>query len=73
MSVHAEDNLGGMYLSSFGGSTGHRDYQELALRFAPRLDPLASAVKLTFTGAREQIAAELALVPAAKPETRQSR
>jgi hypothetical protein len=63
MSVHAEDNLGGMYLSTFGGSTGHSDYEELALRFLPRLDPLAHALKLTFAGAADQIAVEVRLPP----------
>ena len=69
MSVHAEDNLGGMYLSLFGGSTGHRDYEELALRFRPRLDPLAQALKLTFTGTSEQVAMSLDLAPATKSQT----
>jgi len=69
MSVRAEDNLGGMYLSLFGGSTGHGDYEELALRFRPRLDPRARAVKLMFAGARDQVAVDLDLFPAAKPET----
>jgi hypothetical protein len=59
MSVHAEDNLGGMYLSNFGGSTSHDDCDELILRFLPRLDPLAGALKLTFTGTGEQVAVEL--------------
>jgi hypothetical protein len=58
MSVQAEDDLGGMYLSNFGGSTGG-DYDELILRFLPRLDPLAGALKLTFTGTGEQVAVEL--------------
>ena len=73
MSVHAEDDLGGMYLSSFGGSTGHGDYEELALRFRPRLDPLASTLKLTFTRQSQQVTAELALVPAVKPEKGRAR
>jgi hypothetical protein len=70
MSVQAEDNLGGMYLSDFGGSTGHDDYEEVTLRFLPRLDPLAGALKLTFTGRTgEQVAVELPrLTPAAESE-----
>ena len=73
LSVQAEDNLGGMYLSGFGGSTGHGDYEELVLRFRPRLDPLASALKLTFTGESQQVTAELALVPAVKPANGRTR
>ncbi len=63
MSVQAEDNLGGGYLSIFGGSTGHSDYEELSLRFRPRLDPLAQALKLTFTGKSEQVSVILDLGP----------
>lgn len=74
MSVHAEDNLGGMYVTFTGsGGFGHRDWQELVLRFRPRLDPLARALKLTFTAAGEHAAAELRLSPAAKPELQRSR
>jgi hypothetical protein len=63
VSVHAEDDRGGMYLSTFDGSTGPwpRGYEELALRFRPRLDPLAQALTLTFRGAREEIAVHLRL------------
>jgi hypothetical protein len=63
MSVRAEDDLGGMYLSNFAGSTGHDNYEELALRFLPRLDPRASLLKLTFTAARQQVTAEISLAP----------
>jgi hypothetical protein len=66
MSVHAEDNLGGRYLSTFDGSTGHGDHDELALRFRPRLDPLARSLKLTFTGGDDQVAVQVRLAPAAK-------
>jgi hypothetical protein len=59
MSVHAADDLGGMYLTEFGGSTGHGDYEEVTLRFLPRLDPLARALKLTFTATGKQVALEL--------------
>ncbi len=68
MSVDAEDNLGGMYLSIFDGSTGHGDHEELTLRFLPRLDTHARALKLTFTGRGEQVAVELHLAPAAKSD-----
>jgi len=65
VSVHAEDDLGGTYVSTFGGSTRHRDHEELALRFLSRLDPLARALKLTCRGASEEVAVDLGLVPAA--------
>lgn len=61
MSVAAEDDLGGMYLSQFGGSHGHGDHEELTLRFLPRLDPLARGLSLTFRGAGEQVTLELQL------------
>jgi hypothetical protein len=64
LSVQAEDDRGGMYLHSFGGSNGRLGYEELALRFQPRLDPLARALTLTFTGASQQDAVELELKPA---------
>jgi len=67
VSVHAEDDRAGMYLSIFGGSTGHRGHEELALRFLPRLDPLARALKLTCRGASEEVVVDLGLVPAAAP------
>lgn len=73
LAVDAEDNLGGRYVSHFGGGTGDGDHTEFALGFRPRLDPLASAVKLTFTGAREQVAAEIVLAPAASPQAGRSR
>ena len=61
MSVHAEDNLGGLYLSEFDGSTGNGDHEELVLRFLPRLDPLARTLTLTFTHRAEQVSIELQL------------
>jgi len=73
MIVQAEDDLGGMYVSVFWGSTFHGDHEELALRFVPRLDPLADILKLTFTGASEQVAVELAIAPAVKPTKRRTR
>lgn len=59
MYVHAEDGLGGMYLSQFDGSSGHGDHEELTLRFLPRLNPLARALTLTFRHAGEQATIEL--------------
>jgi hypothetical protein len=61
VSVHAEDDRGGTYLSIFGGSTGHRDHEELTLEFLPRLDPAARALKVTCRGAQEEVSAELGL------------
>jgi hypothetical protein len=60
-SVHAEDNLAGMYLSQFGGSTGHGDHEQLTLKFLPRLNPLARALTLTFSGTPERATLELRL------------
>jgi hypothetical protein len=71
VTVHAEDDRGGTYLSTFDGSTGHPgqdgkvSHEELALRFRPRLDPLARAVRLTFRGANEEVLVDLRLEPAA--------
>ena len=61
MLVRAEDDLGGLYLSQFGGSTGDGDHEELVLRFLPRLNPLARALTLTFTRAAQQATIELRL------------
>jgi hypothetical protein len=60
-SVRAEDNLGGLYLSQFGGSASHGGGEELSLKFRPRLNPLARALTLTFSGTPEQVALELRL------------
>jgi hypothetical protein len=75
VSVHAEDDRGGTYVNTFGGSTGPwpRGYEELALRFLPRLDPLARALKLTCRGANEEVVVDLGLAPAAAPQPSQSR
>jgi hypothetical protein len=72
VSVHAEDDRAGTYLSIFDGSTGHRGNEELALRFVPRLDPLARALKLTCRGASEEVVVDLRLVPAAAPQPNNS-
>ena len=50
-----------------GRSTGHRGHEELALRFLPRLDPAARTLKLTCTGAGEEVVVDLGLVPAPGP------
>jgi hypothetical protein len=61
LSVQAEDDLGGRYLSQFGGSTGDREHEELAVTFLPRLNPLARALTLTFSHAGEQLTVGLDL------------
>jgi hypothetical protein len=55
-SVNAEDDLGGGYVSSFGGGTGYPDHEELALDFLPPLNPRARRLTLTFRAAEEQVA-----------------
>jgi hypothetical protein len=65
LSVNAEDNLGGRYHSHNEGGTSRGDHTEFTLGFRPRLDPLASELKLTFSGAGEQVTAEIDLTPAA--------
>lgn len=55
ISVSAEDDRGGSYVSIFGGSTGCEDHEELALRFQPPLDPLARVLNLTLRGATEEV------------------
>jgi len=50
-----------------GSSSGRDDYEDVAVRFLPRLDPLARTVKLIFSGTGEQIALDLRLEPAARP------
>jgi hypothetical protein len=54
-SVNAEDDLGGGYVSSFGGSTGRPDQEELVLQFLPRVNPLARRLTLRFRAAGEQV------------------
>lgn len=62
VSVSAEDDLGGTYISQLGGSRHIRrrgrerlDHEEQVLRFHPRRDPLAGVLHLTFRGAAEEI------------------
>jgi hypothetical protein len=61
VSVLAGDDRRNSYLSVFGGSTGAPQYEELALQFLPRLDPLARSLTLTFQGTREQLTVDLRL------------
>jgi hypothetical protein len=59
--VRAEDDLGGLYVNQFDGGSGHGGREELAMRFMPRLNPLARTLTLTFTHAAEQATIELQL------------
>lgn len=56
VSVYAEDDLGGGYVSRFGGSSGQGDHVEVTLTFLPRLDPLARRLTLTLRGGAEKVA-----------------
>jgi hypothetical protein len=48
MAVHAEDDLGGRYISRSGGGSGYGDHEEHTLDFRPRLNALARALTLVF-------------------------
>jgi hypothetical protein len=63
MTVFAEDDLGGLYLSNFGGSSGRPGLEELKLTMRPRLDPEASLLTLTFASQTQQVTAEIPLAP----------
>ena len=65
VSVTADDDRGGCYLSSFGGSTRPGDHEELVLQFLPGLDPLARRLTLTFRGTRTAVPLTVALAAAA--------
>ncbi|HEX4659888.1 MAG TPA: hypothetical protein VH307_21085 [Streptosporangiaceae bacterium] len=73
LSVDAEDNLGGRYHSHSEGGSSRGDHTEFTLGFRPRLDPLASELKLTLTGTGEQATAEIDLTPAASPQPSRSQ
>lgn len=72
LALHAEDDLGGRYLSQFAGSSGDNGTRtpdhpgdgrnaELSFRFHPRLNPLARTLTLIFSRGAEQAAVELRL------------
>jgi hypothetical protein len=63
MTVFAEDDLGGLYLSNFGGSRGRPGLEELKLTMRPRLAPEASLLTLTFESQTQQVTAEIPLAP----------
>lgn len=61
--AEAQDDLGGTYVSMFG--RGSRE--ELALRFLPRLNPLAQGVKLTFRLSSQEVSVDLSFVSPTSP------
>jgi hypothetical protein len=63
MTVFAEDDLGGLYLSNFGGSRSRPGYEEVKLTMRPRLAPEARLLTLTFAGETQQVTAEVPLAP----------
>jgi hypothetical protein len=63
MTVFAEDDLGGLYISNFGGSRGRPGYEEVKLTMRPRLAPAASLLTLTFASRTQQVTAEIPLAP----------
>ena len=63
MTVYAEDDLGGLYISNFGGSRGRPGYEEVKLTLRPRLDPGARLLTLTFASETQQVTAEISLAP----------
>jgi hypothetical protein len=65
MMVFAEDDLGGLYISNFGGSSGRPAYEEVKLTMRPRLAPGASLLTLTFASQTQRVTAEIPLVPGA--------
>jgi hypothetical protein len=63
MLVFAEDDLGGLYISNFGGSRGRPGCEEVKLTLRPRLAPGASLLTLTLAGETQQVTAEISLAP----------
>jgi hypothetical protein len=61
--VFAEDDLGGLYISNFGGSRSRPGLEELKLTMRPRLDPGASLLTLTFASETQQVSAQIPLAP----------
>jgi hypothetical protein len=63
MTVSAEDDLGGLYISNFGGSRSRPGYEEVKLTMRPRLAPGARILTLTFASETQQVTAEIPLAP----------
>ena len=63
MTIFAEDDLGGLYISEFGGSRGRPGYEEVKLTMRPRLAPGARPLTLTFASETQQVTAQISLAP----------
>ena len=63
MTIFAEDDLGGLYISEFGGSRGRPGYEEVKLTMRPRLAPGARLLTLTFASQTQQVTAQIPLAP----------
>ena len=63
MTIFAEDDLGGLYISNFGGSSSRPGYEEVKFTMRPRLDPGASLLTLTFASETQQVTAQISLAP----------
>jgi hypothetical protein len=63
MTIFAEDDLEGLYISEFGGSRGRPGYEEVKLTMRPRLAPGARLLTLTFASETQQVTAQIPLAP----------
>jgi hypothetical protein len=63
LTVFAEDDLGGLYLSNFGGSSSRPGHEEVKLTMRPRLAPRTSLLTLHFASETQQVDAEIPLAP----------
>ena len=63
MRVFAEDDLGGLYISNFGGSDSRPGCEEVKLTMRPRLAPEARLLTLTFASETQRVTAEIPLAP----------
>lgn len=67
LGVRAEDDLGGLYVNQYDGGSSHGGREELAMRFLPRLNPLARTLTLTFTHAAQQATVQVQLPGRSEP------